>query len=258
MSDKTPIVMVHGMWSRGNCWDRLRAYFEERGHRVLAPTLPWHDMSAASPPPAKLGCASLIDYTDALEKEITAFDRDAILIGHSMGGLLVQKLAARGLGSKLICLSPAPSSGMFPFYWGPTRSFLKTTLRPGFWKKPHKASWEQARWSVFNAGVPLEEARAVYADYVWESGRALFELALWYLDGDQAACVNRDRIRIPVLVAVGAQDRITPKEWARSAVRRFEGRARYAEFPDYGHWLIGDPAWPHVAKRIERFLETGL
>ncbi|GAK33966.1 alpha/beta hydrolase [Iodidimonas nitroreducens] len=257
-SQKTPMVMIHGMWSRGNCWAHLRAHFEALGHRVLTPTLPFHDVPAASPPPSRLGSASLNDYADALEAEIKAFDHDAILIGHSMGGLLAQKIAARGLGSRLICLAPAPSAGMNPFLMGPLKSFYKTTLRPGFWNKPHKPDWETARWSVFNGPVPEAEARRVYEDYVWESGRALFELALWFFDGEQAASVNRDRIRMPVLVAVGAEDRITPKEWARSAVRKFEGRARYAEFPKLGHWLIGETATPLIARRIEHFLETDL
>lgn len=257
MGGAAPMVMIHGMWSRGNCWDRMRAHFEALGHDVLTPTLPGHDIAADDPAPEKLGTYSLDDYTDALEEEINDFDSDAILIGHSMGGLLAQKVASRGVGSKLICLAPAPSAGMFPFLWGPTRTFLGTTLKPGFWKKPHKASWEAARRAVFNGGVPLDEAQRIYEDYVWESGRALFELGFWYLDGDRAAAVNRDRIRIPVLVAVGAEDRITPPSWARSAARRFEGRARYEEFPGYGHWLIGEPAWPTVARRIERFLDSG-
>lgn len=258
MTKGAPIVMIHGMWSRGDCWDRMRGYFEERGHRVLAPTLPFHDIAAGEPPPEGLGAASLLDYTDALEREILAFDRDAILIGHSMGGLLAQKVAARGLGSKLVCLAPAPSSGMFPFLPGPLRAFFRICLQYGFWRKPHLPRWQDARWAVFNGGVSESEARQVFDQYVQESGRALYELAFWYLDGVRAAEVNRDRIRMPVLVAVGARDRITPPAWARAAARGFEGRARYQEFPDYGHWLIGDPAWPKVARRIRRFLETGL
>lgn len=258
MAERPPIVMIHGMWTTGHCFDRLRAHFEARGHRVLTPTLPFHDIAPDDPPPPGIGTASLIDYADALEEEILAFDRDAILIGHSMGGFLAQKLAARGLGSALVCLAPAPSAGMFPLLPGPTKIFLRTIRRIDFWRQPIKGRWEVARWGIFNAGVPEEEARREFARQVWESGRVLFEFSCWYLDGDRAAAVNRDRIRMPVLIVIGSQDRITPVPWARSAARRFEGRARYQEYPAFGHWLIGEPALPTVIRRIERFLATGL
>jgi len=257
MSETPSIFMIHGMWSTGDCWNRLRAHFEERGHRVATPTLPFHDVPPDADPPAGLGTASLRDYTDALEEEIRDFDRNAVIIGHSMGGLLAQKLAARGYGSKLACLAPAPSAGMFPFLPGPTRAFLRTMFKPGFWKKPHKASWAEARWSVFNGGVPEEEARDEYAKYVHESGRALFELAMWYVDSKRAAAVDRTAIDMPVLILVGEADRITPPAWARAAARGFAGRAAYDELPDYGHWLIGEPAWRDVARRLERFIEKG-
>lgn len=257
MSEPSSIFMIHGMWSNGDCWARLRAHFEDRGLRVATPTLPFHDVAPDIDPPEGLGTASLIDYTDALESEIRDFDRNAVIIGHSMGGLLAQKLAARGVGSKLACLAPAPSAGMFPFLPGPTRAFLRTSLTPGFWKKPHKATWQEARWSVFNGGVPEEEARDEYAKYVHESGRALFELAMWYVDRRRAAAVDRAVIDIPVLIMVGEDDRITPSAWARAAARGFNGRAAYEELPDYGHWLIGEPAWRDVARRLERFIGTG-
>lgn len=255
---EAPIVMMHGMWSRGDCFDRLRAIFEARGHPVLTPTLPFHDVAPDAPPPAGLGTASLLDYTDALEQAVIDFDREAILLGHSMGGLLAQKVAARGLGSKLICLAPAPSAGMFPLLFGPLRTFFWTTARYGFWRKPHRADWKTARWAVFNGGVPEREAREVHAGYVHESGRALYEIGFWFLDGLRASEVNRDRIRIPALILVGGRDRITPPAWARAAARGFEGRARYQEFPAFGHWLIGEPALGAVSRRIIRFLESGL
>lgn len=259
-SHKPPVVLTHGMWAKGRCMDRVRAHFEAAGHRVLSPTLPWHDVAPGDAPPAALATASLLDYCDALETEISGAlgteRQDAILIGHSMGGLLAQKLAARGLGGCLVCLAPAPAAGSFPFLPGPTRIFLPAVLRWNFHRKLQQPDWPAARRFVFN-GVPEEEARREFAESVPESGRVLFELGFWFLDGENAAAVNRDRIRMPVLIVVGSEDRITPPAWARAAARGFEGRARYQELPGFGHWLIGEPALSHVLARIDRFLDTG-
>lgn len=255
-----PVVLIHGMWAKGRCWDRVRAHFEARGHEVLSPTLPWHDSAPGDEPPAALATASLLDYCDALEAEISetlgACRKDAILIGHSMGGLLAQKLAARGLGGSLICLAPAPAAGSFPLLPEPTRIFLPAVLRWNFHRKVQQPDWPAARRAVFN-GVPEAEARREFAESVPESGRVLFELGFWFLDGENAAMVDRDRIRMPVLIVVGSEDRITPPAWARAAARGFEGRARYQELAEVGHWLIGEPALGRVLARIDRFLETG-
>ena len=61
-----------------------------------------------------MGTTSLLDYAADLEREILALPERPVIIGHSMGGLLAQILAARGLCSRLVCLTPAAPRGIFP------------------------------------------------------------------------------------------------------------------------------------------------
>jgi pimeloyl-ACP methyl ester carboxylesterase len=49
----------------------------------------------------------LLDYAETLEREIRRFDEKPIVMGHSMGGLLAQILAARGLAKAVVLLTPA-------------------------------------------------------------------------------------------------------------------------------------------------------
>lgn len=248
------IVMMHGMFGHGAVWDRVRNHFEARGHRVLTPTLPHHGYSPDAPPHPDLGTQSLMDYTDHLEREIRAFDADAVLFGYSMGGLLAQKIAARGLGSKLVLLGPAPAAGLNPFEPDPTRAFLKTALRPFFWRRPHRPDWKTARWGVFNGGVSEAEAQAAYDAHVWESGRVVFELAFWFLDRRRAARIDYDSIDIPVLILTGSEDRVAPSAWSRAMAQRFKSPSCFEELTGLGHWLLGPPAFGQVAPRIEAFL----
>ncbi len=255
MGVRRSVLLIHGMWGKGAYWARFAARLEAAGYHCHAPDLLHHDIAPNDPAPQALGTLSLTDYLDDLEAKIRAFDERAVIIGHSMGGLLAQQLAARGLGSALVALAPAPSAGMWPIRLKPLKVFGPILAHPGWWKEPHKPTWQGVRTTIFNAGVPEDEARREFANYVWDSGRVLFELSNWFLDRRRAAAVNRERIRVPTLIIGGQQDAIVPIGWVRSAARAFRGRAEYEEYPEYGHWLVGEPALETVAMRVLGFLE---
>ena len=94
------IVMIHGMWGGPWCWESYEAYFEKEGYRCVTPTLRYHDIHPGNEPDSRLGRVSLIDYADDLEELIRGLDGPVILMGHSMGGLLTQILASRGLADR--------------------------------------------------------------------------------------------------------------------------------------------------------------
>ena len=243
------------MWSTAECFDRLTADLGAQGFRCHAPTLPHHDISPDAPAPAALGTQSLTDYVDALQQAMDAFDRNAWIVGHSMGGLLAQLLAARGMGRGLILLAPAPMAGANTTLPSPTRIFLPTIRQWGFWRKPHKPAWSQVRWGIFN-GVPENEARAWFKSYVWESGRALAELAFWWADPGKASRVATNAVTGPVKIIVGARDRITPPAYARHAARRYGQRADLDIVDGAGHWLIGEPWLTETSTRMAHFLSA--
>lgn len=91
------VMMIHGMWAGPWCWAGYRAMFEADGWRCLVPPLPCHDSDMHGAPDSRLGRLSLLDYADTLAAQVTALGERPIVIGHSMGGLLAQMLAARGL-----------------------------------------------------------------------------------------------------------------------------------------------------------------
>ncbi|MBK5912316.1 hypothetical protein CCR85_12525 [Rhodothalassium salexigens] len=250
---RASLFFCHGMWSTGACFDLLAGDLRALGYRCHAPTLPGHDVDPACPPPEGLGRLSMTDYVDALETELRAFDPRAIIVGHSMGGLLAQLLAARGLGRGLILLAPAPMAGANTTHPSPSTIFLPHLARWGFWRRPHKPGWGRVRWGVFN-GVPEDEARAWYNAYVWESGRALAELAFWWADPGRATRVDTARVTGPVHIFAGRRDRITPLGFARHTARAYGDRASLTVLPDAGHWLIGEPWRRDTADRIAALL----
>ena len=247
--------LIHGMWAGPWCWAGLRSRLEAEGFECIAPALPFHDLDALGEPDPRLGRTSLLDYADALAAQIAALGERPIIIGHSMGGLLAQMLAARGLASALVLLAPAAPAGVWAI--GPTvlRSFWRILTTWGFWRKPVRQSFDGACYSMLHL-VPAHERRQVYDRFVPESGRAVFEIGLWMLDARHAARIDASKVTCPVLVVAGREDRITPAWALRRVARSYAAVATYREFEHHAHWLVGEPGWEAVAGEVLTWLKT--
>lgn len=81
-------VLVHGSFHGGWCWDAVVARLTAAGHRALAPDLPGRDGHA-------LASLSLDDYATRIADVVTAEREPVVLVGHSMGGVVVTTVAER-------------------------------------------------------------------------------------------------------------------------------------------------------------------
>lgn len=242
------VVLIHGMWGGGWYWDRFQEYLESRGFRCMAPNLRHHDIAPDAPAPPGLGETSLLDYADDLERSIRALERPPILIGHSMGGLLAQILAARGLASAAVLVTPAAPARVVAIRWSVLRTFAGVLFRWRFWKRPHKLSYGKAEYGMM-LRLPPNERRYLYDRGVWESGRAAAEIGFWFL-GLRGARVDPSRVNCPLLVIAASEDNITPAKVVRNVAMRYPTTRDYREYPGHAHWIIREPGWQRVADDI--------
>ncbi len=248
------IVMIHGMWCGGWCWENYKRYFEGKGYQCITPTLRFHDMAPKGLPNPQLGTTSLLDYVGDLEKEIHQLDALPILMGHSMGGLLVQILGSRRLTKALVLLTPASPGGINALSPLMIRSFWSGLRKWGFWKKPMRQTFNEAAYSVLQL-LPLKERKQIFGRFVYESGRAACEIGFWFLDRKGASRVDEAKIACPVLVVAGGQDRITPASVVQKVAAKYRAVSTYKEFPNHAHWLIGGPGWQEAAEYVSDWLE---
>jgi pimeloyl-ACP methyl ester carboxylesterase len=199
-----------------------------------------------------LGKTSLLDYADDLEREINNLDEKPIIIGHSMGGLLAQILASRNLAKAAVLVTPAPPAGVVAITWSVLKSFSEVLLRWGFWKNPHKISYEKAVYAMMEK-LPEEERRYIYNRSVWESGRAATEIGFWFI-GLRGAQVDASKLTCPLLIISGAEDKITPAKVVKNIARKYGPSCTYMEIGGHGHWLIREPGWQKVATYIHTWL----
>lgn len=86
---KKEVVLIHGAWHGGWCWDGVKAHLEAQGFGVAAPTMPGHH-----PDDARDGI-TLADYIGAVTDAVDAASGPVVLAGHSSAGFLLQSAAAR-------------------------------------------------------------------------------------------------------------------------------------------------------------------
>ncbi|MBI1328816.1 MAG: alpha/beta fold hydrolase [Alphaproteobacteria bacterium] len=249
---RPPVIMIHGAFCGGWVFDHWRVLFEERGYFVHAPDLRFH--GAGKRPPLALGTTSVLDYAADLEADFDAFDVPPILIGHSMGGLLAQMLAARRPVAALVLLAPSAPWGVLPSTPFEIASAQALYLAGDFWARTLKP---QAWIALANAldMLPDGEREDVFSRFVPESGRATFEIMHWPLDLARATQIDARRVTAPILCLTGGRDRVNPPGTVRRVAQRYRGRVVYRELPSHSHWLIGEPGWEVIAQETLAWLD---
>ncbi|HEY5337308.1 MAG TPA: alpha/beta hydrolase [Rhizomicrobium sp.] len=250
---RSPVVMIHGAFCSDWAFAHWRPLFEARGHKVHLPVLRYHDHGRN--PPAKLGTTSLLDYAGDLADLLKKIGEPALLIGHSMGGLLAQMLAARCDVRAIACLAPSAPYGIMPSTHFEIASAQALYFAGDFWNsvlKPEK--WIAAANSLDM--LSEQERDATFAKFVPESGLATFEIMQWGLDTKQASTVDAAKVTCPVLCLAGTRDKVNPPGTVYNIAQRYRRLATFEEIPNHSHWLIGEPGWEKIAARVLDWFET--
>jgi non-heme chloroperoxidase len=228
---RPPLLLVHGIHAGGWIFERWLPFLRERGHDVCAIDLRGHG-TAPLPPGTPLGAVRFRDYVDDAARAAAELGRP-VVVGHSMGGLVAQALAERGVVSAAVLVSPAPPRGITVI----TPQLLRYQARdlPAVLAGRSLApSWPAMRDLAMNR-VAEGERRALFERLGPESGTVARQLSL------TGVPVERTRVRCPLLVVSGDQDRYVPLSRARAVARRYA--APLTVLPGRGHMMMQEPGW---------------
>jgi pimeloyl-ACP methyl ester carboxylesterase len=238
--------MVHGAFCGGWAFDNFRQPFEAQGYDCLAPSLRGHDAHSRGKTArgSDVAGVSMSDYATDIVQLIREEPAPPVLIGHSLGGLVAQMAATQVEVEALILLAPSAP-------WGVTGASMEEAaaafglyaLGP-FWTQAVQPDHAVARLYSLDK-MSQDERNTITRRMTAESGRALFETLNWWLDPFMTTQVNADRIRAPVMAAVGAHDLIHPPATVRQTAARLNAQTR--TFEGMSHWLIGERGWEGVA-----------
>lgn len=240
-----PIVFVHGAFNGGWAFDGFRRPFEDAGYATHAPTLPHHSHGADL---ERLAATGVREYADFIAATAKALPQPPILIGHSLGGLIVQLAAVRTPVAGLVLIGPSAPWGVTPTTLDEHANAFGVSMLGDYWRRPIPPDYPVARRNTLDR-LPRDEARRLFDQFVPESGRAVMETMHWWADASMSAAAPPYKIEAPILAIAGGRDRVNPASTVRRIINRFpRGQADFHEFPQMSHWLIGEPEWPQVAQ----------
>jgi alpha-beta hydrolase superfamily lysophospholipase len=252
-NSRAPVLFVHGAYTDAWCWSvNFMPHFAQSGHAAYALSLRGHGGSGGE---SSLVAASLDDYLHDVCYASEAITRShgtaPVLVGHSMGAAIVQRLIdmadRRAVWSQAALLAPVPPSGLLPA----TARLLM--LQPDLLWHIHQvtvgaraeASLRALRGYYFTDAVPNNLLAALLDHLHPESPRAVLDLSipLARLAADAVPLLPAD-----LLVLSGEADAIFPPDLVSATASRYGVDPIIV--PGLPHMLMLEPGWEIAARHI--------
>jgi alpha-beta hydrolase superfamily lysophospholipase len=244
---KAPVVFIHGLWLHATSWAPWQELFAESGYEAVAPGWPGDadTVHATREIPDSVANHGIDDVTEHYGKIIDGLDAPPILIGHSFGGLIAEKLLGMNRGAAAIAIDAAQIKGVLQLPLSQLRGTLSIFANPS---NKHK----EFRYSFGNA-LSEEESNALYERWTIPSpARPLFEAASAAFSPHSPAKVDTaNDDRGPLLLTMGGKDHTVPEAITKSTLKQYKHSGAVTdlvEFSDRGHSLTIDSGWREVAE----------
>lgn len=249
------MLMIHGVGCGGEVWNRMRADFEAAGWTCEAPTL-FPQFRTVETPPDGLADLTLDDYIEAMAAKARemaeAHGEKPVVIGHSMGGLIAQKLTEAGLVKAGIFLTPAQPEGCTVTDLRVVRTFWNI-LKVGRKNVPggvFKVGPNGFSYGVLNC-VDKARHQEIYAGALFDSGRVYEQLG-------EPGPIDESKIDVPTLTIGAKKDRATVIKAVRKVGAKY-AKAKvpgdYSEYASNAHWIVDEPGTDHVTRDILVWLD---
>jgi pimeloyl-ACP methyl ester carboxylesterase len=242
-SHPVPLLFVHGAWHAAWCWDEyFLSFFADQGYRALAVSLRGHGGSSTFP----LRNCSLADYVEDVGLVADQLPSRPVLIGHSMGGFIVQKYLELHDAPAGVLMASMPPRGAF----GSGLRWLKR--HPWHFAKmaitgrslAYVSTPRLARERFFSTHTPESRVLACATRLQEESPRVGV--------GSILDRVRPKQVMTPLLVLGAQSDGAHTAKEIHATARAYHTDAEF--FPNMGHAMMLEPGWAAVAERIRNWL----
>jgi len=244
-SRKQPLLFIHGAFAGGWMWtETFMPHFAAAGHPCHALSLRGHGGSKEH---ERINWLSIADYVDDVRTVIEALDIDPILLGHSMGGFVVQKYLERHPAPAVALLCSVPPQGLI------AAQFHLMLQKPELFLEINRilagnyTDTDTLRQALF-AG---EVNPAMLAEWLGkmqnESQRAIWDMSMFNLPN--LYCMHRP----PMLIVGAEQDTLVPAFLVQSTAHTYGEPCHILR--DMGHAITHENDWPRAAAIIDDWLK---
>ncbi|WP_034336814.1 alpha/beta hydrolase [Deinococcus misasensis] len=240
----TPILLVHGLWAGVWAWkEHFMPHFASAGYDVYAVSLRGHGNSEGT---EKLFTTRLNDYMKDVHEAVLSLPQKPILIGHSNGGMVVQKYLQEHTLPAAVLLGTMSISGSWMTFLRGLKNdpalFLKVTFT--FNLQHLVGSPERARTAFFSNTLSAEKTARYFQQMGRESFVAFLDTLFVQLDPR--------KLKTPLLVLGAERDFFfTPAQQQQTA--KAYGTTAHI-FPNMAHAMMLEEGWQEVADHILNWL----
>jgi pimeloyl-ACP methyl ester carboxylesterase len=241
----TPLLFIHGMMHGAWCWEvHFLDYFAEHGFAAYAVDLRGHGNSDGR---ERLRWTRIADFVDDVDVAVRQLPGSPVLIGHSMGGFVIQKYLENHRAAGAVLLSSPPPAGLVRTIVRIARrrplAFVRTNVTLSM--RPVIATPQLAREAFFSPDVPDEAITAYWKLMQDESYMALLDMVALDLP-------RPTKVKTPVLVLGAARDNMLGRGEIEATARAYNTRAEF--IPDVAHDSMLELRWQQAADRILAWL----
>lgn len=247
------IVLIHGMFVNDKTWTNWKTWLEAKGFTVFTPPNPGHDGDPATlrshihPELTKTGFEDVVSNIISL---IDTLPEKPIVIGHSMAGLVVQKLVELGHAQAGVSIDGAPPKNVFP----PLTTLLIVWPALNLFKgdSPYMGTRSWYRKAFFNT-VSEADSQNYYDEFAVPESRKIGKDTVL----KSFSNVDFKKPHVPLLFIAGEKDNIFPPSLTLRISKRYSDPnsiVDYHEFTGRSHFLCGEPQWEEIAEYILSWL----
>ncbi len=246
--NKPPLLFVHGAFAGAWCWDEhFLPYLASQGYPAYALSLRGHGNSQGH-----LYTASLADYVDDVANVVDSLglEQAPVLIGHSMGGMVVQKYIERYPVQAAVLMNSVPPNGLACsiMYMSLTDPLLLHQLSLMQNISPLFASPDAMRRALFSPGFPEEKLARFFENAQGESARISLDLLGWDLPNP----FNRPKVNMLVLGA--EDDAFFPPSIVKLTATAYQAQVHI--FEHIAHAMMLEEDWQKVANYLVNWLDA--
>lgn len=242
----TPLLFVHGAFTAAWCWEEhFLPFFAAAGYPAYALSLSGH---GASPGRERLDVFSIDDYVNDVATVAAALPAPPILIGHSMGGFVVQKYLEKHVAPAAVLSCSVPPQGLLAA--AVTMMFSKPYLMQDLngIMSGGQVVMETLRDALFAQPVSMPDLQRFYRMAQPESHRAIWDMSMFVsMDAAQVK-------RTPLLVQGAELDHLIDADLVEKTARCYAVEAHI--FPGLGHGLMLERDWRKPAQQILDWLQA--